>query len=143
QKKYENPGIERMRVLITGISNDLHPQNNVREFFVEVLETAREIQIVSSYPHPDIGAFRNMLSENNNNEVNVTIVEKPADLPDLSDFNVLIFYQMPAVPYLIDFFQKAKKQNKGIILIAGLKTNYATFNQLQSLVSITPKTITG
>jgi len=143
QKKYENPGIERMRVVISGITNDLHPQNNVREFFVEVLETSRQIQIVSTFPHPDIGAMRNILSENDNNEVNVTIVERPADLPDLSDFNVLIYYQMPAVPYLIDFFQKAKDQDKGIILTAGLKTNYKTFNQIQGLVSITPKTITG
>ena len=143
QKKYENPGIERLRVLITGINNDPHPQNNIREFFVEVLETARKIQIVSTFPHPDIGAMRNVLAENDNNEVGVTLVERPGDLPELADFNVLIFYQIPAVPYLIDFIEKAKAQNKGIILTSGLKTNYKTFNLIQDLVSITPKTPTG
>lgn len=142
-KKYENPGVERMRVMITGIFNDSHPQNNVREFFVEVLETARQIQIISTFPHPDIGAFRNVLESNENNEVEFTLVERPADLPALSDFNVLIFYQVPNVPYLLDFIQKAKDQDKGIILTAGLKTNFTAFNQTQGLVSITPKTITG
>lgn len=143
RKKYENPGVERLRVAVSGISNDSHPQNNVREFFVEVLETARQIQIVSTFPHPDIGAMHNILKDNENNEVEVTLVQGPGDLPDLEDFNVLILYQISNTPYLIDFIQKAKDQDKGIIMTAGLKTNFNAFNQSQNLVSITPKTITG
>lgn len=142
-KKYENPGVERLRVLVSGITNDLHPQNNVREFFVEVLETARQIQIVSTFPHPDLGAIREILAENENNEVGVTLVERPADLPDPSSFNILIFYQLPNVSFLLDYIKEAKAANKGIILTAGLQTNFQAFNQIQNLVSISPKTITG
>ncbi len=142
-RKYENPGVVRMRVLITGIENDPHLRNNAREFFVEVLETAREIQIVSTFPHPDIGAFRDILESNDNNEVEVTLVEGPGDLPPLNEFNVLIFHQLPNVPYLIDFVKQALNQEKGVILTAGLKTNYSAFNEIQDLVQITPRTISG
>lgn len=143
QRKYEVPGIERMRVLITGVDNDTNPENNIREFFVEVLETSRRIHIVSTFPHPDIGAMRQILESNEKNEVEVTLLEGPINLPDLADFNVLILYQIPNQPYLLDFVQKAKEQEKGVILTAGLKTNFTTFNQAQSLVAITPKTVSG
>lgn len=143
QRKYEVPGIERMRVLITGVENDTNPENNIREFFVEVLETSRRIHIVSTFPHPDIGAMRQILESNEKNEVEVTLLEGPINLPDLADFNVLILYQIPNQPYLLDFVQKAKEQEKGVILTAGLKTNFTTFNQAQGLVAITPKTVSG
>ncbi len=142
-KKYEEPGVVRMRAVITGIENDANPENNIREFFVEVLETARQIHIVSTFPHPDIGALRQILEANEKNEVEVSLIEGPVDLPDLADFNVLILYQIANQPYLLDFVRRAKEQEKGIILTAGLKTNFTTFNQAQGLVSITPRTISG
>ncbi|HLT93138.1 MAG TPA: vWA domain-containing protein [Membranihabitans sp.] len=142
-KKFEQPGVVRLRALIAGVENDVNPANNSREFFVEVLETSRQIHIVSTFPHPDIGALRQVLESNEKNEVEVTIMERPQDLPDLQDFSVLVMYQIPNQPYLLEFLQNAKRQEKGIILTAGLKTNFNTFNQAQGLVSITPRTITG
>lgn len=142
EKKYKNPGIERMRIILRGIENDKQLENNIREFFVEVLETARKIHIVSAIPHPDIGALNTILAENDNNEVTVSMVERPTDLPDMNDFNVLIFYQLPNVPFLINFAKQAITNKKGVILTAGINTTYSAFNELQDLVSVIPKTNT-
>lgn len=140
-KKYIKPGIQRLRARIRGVEADEQPQNNVREFFVEVLETARRIHIISAFPHPDIGAYRDILSKNSNNEIEVTITERSADLPDPDTYDVLILYQINHLkPYLTTYAEKALGQNKGLILTAGLRTQYSTFNFLQDLVHIEPKT---
>lgn len=140
-KKYEQPGIERLRVRISGVKEDEQPQNNIREFFVEVLETARQIHIVSTFPHPDISAIRDILAQNENNEVEVSIVTGKNDLPDPEEFNVLIVYQLTQSPYLADFVQKAINDHKGVILTAGLNTWLPLFNSVQDLVEIRQKTL--
>lgn len=141
EKNYPDPGIHRLRALIRGVESDDQPQNNTREFFVEVLETARKIHIVSIFPHPDIGALREILEQNTNNEVEVSITERSSDLPDIQDFDILIVYQINHLkPYLTKYTQDAIEEKKGVILTAGLKTQYTTFNHLQDLVQIQPKT---
>lgn len=141
EKKHTEPGIQRLRARIRGVEADEQPQNNIREFFVEVLETARKIHIVSAFPHPDIGAYRDILSKNSNNEVEVTITERSADLPDPDQYDVLLVYQINHLkPYLSKYTEQALKENKGVILTAGLKTQYSSFNFLQDLVHIQPKT---
>ena len=69
-------GIKHYRIKIKPKAGESNTSNNIRDFFIEVLDTRQKVLIVKNSPHPDISAIKSSLSGNSNYECSVkTAVE--------------------------------------------------------------------
>lgn len=62
-------GLQRFEVRCNVASNEANSQNNRSAFYVEVLESKRQVLIVSDAPHPDVSAIILALQEQDQTEV--------------------------------------------------------------------------
>ncbi|WP_116106184.1 hypothetical protein [Lewinella sp. IMCC34191] len=91
----DRPGVQRYRIAVTDIGNELTTANNQRDIFVDVLDARQRILILAEAPHPDIGALRQALVTGRNNEVEVAYA---ADFTgSAADFDLVILHHLPSV----------------------------------------------
>jgi len=64
-------GLQRYEVRCSVATNEVNSQNNRSAFYVEVLESKRQVLIVSDAPHPDVSAILLALQEQDQTEVKV------------------------------------------------------------------------
>ncbi|PPK87948.1 hypothetical protein CLV84_0907 [Neolewinella xylanilytica] len=91
----DRPGVQRYRIAVTAIGNEVTPANNQRDIFVDVLDARQRILILAEAPHPDIGALRQALVTGRNNEVEVAYGQ--AFTGNVADFDLVILHQLPSV----------------------------------------------
>jgi hypothetical protein len=88
------PGLQRYRVTARPVKDEVNQINNIRDFFVEVIDGRQKILILSYAPHPDIAAIRSALELNPNYEV---ISETPETFKgNFSPYSLVILHQLPA-----------------------------------------------
>ena len=98
---------------------------------MEVIDGGKNIEIISSFPHPDLSALKSWLQINKNFKVKMNVSESNLAISDNSD--LVIFYQIPnQMNSGKVLFDKAKSMNKSVMFILGTKTDYTAFNQLQA-----------
>lgn len=126
------------RVSLKSSRKEVNLKNNVKEFSVEVIDGSKQIEIISSFPHPDLSAIKSWLQLNKNFKVKLNVSETNLTLSDNSD--LIIFYQLPnQMNSGKALFDKAKLTGKSVLFILGTKTDYAAFNQLQNSYKINLK----
>lgn len=125
-------GLLRYRVSLTELTNELTYSNNVTEFVIEVIENKQVVLCVSSSPHPDIGAIRNILESAPGYEFRTMNM---ADFKgDLRDVNLLILHQATLGPV----GSNESPQNEiPVWYILGSQSSVAAFNAVKSGVEIT------
>ena len=124
-------GLQKYTVKISHLDNELTHQNNVRHFFIDVLDERQKIAIVFHAPHPDIAAIRGALEESDRYQVEVFSADRFNTDP--SKYQVLIWHQLPSATHpLSSALAQAQKEGVSQLFIMGEKTNIAAFNQLQT-----------
>ena len=119
------------RIRVTASGKEANLKNNTKEFAVEVIDGGKNIEIISSFPHPDLSALKSWLQINRNFKVKMNVSESNLAISDNSD--LVIFYQIPnQMNSGKVLFDKAKSMNKSVMFILGTKTDYAAFNQLKT-----------
>ena len=131
----DKPGIQRFRVTAGAISGEAISANNSKDIFIEVLDARQKILILAAVPHPDLTAIRQSLNNNKNYEV---MVEFVSDFKkNVADFDFVILHQLPSrINDATGILNTIQTRNIPRLFIAGMQTNYARLNQVQSLVSI-------
>lgn len=133
QFKIINPaqGKHHYRVQVVEGSKEKNLRNNYKDFFVDVVDGTKQIEILSNFPHPDISAIKSMLEINKSFKVKLTLSDGNPNFSDKSD--LLILYQIPNNytngKQIID---RAKLLGKSVLFMLGTQTNYNSFNQIQS-----------
>jgi len=129
-------GLQRYRIVLEAVEGEHIIQNNVREIFVQVLESRRKVLILGAVPHPDLAAFKNSLDNNFNYEAETFIFDdfkKPVE-----DYSLVILHQIPwtknPAAQLIDRINKA---DIPVLYVIGSETNINAFNGLKAGLSIT------
>jgi hypothetical protein len=128
-------GIKRYRVEIEPIEEEISIENNIREFFIEVIDSRQKVLIIGAGPHPDIGAIRQSLDANENYETEVFLIQDFTK--NILDYNMIIWHQLPSNN------QKASSQiaiamqaNLPQLFVLGARSNINAFNQLQTGVQV-------
>ncbi len=57
----DQPGVQRYRISVSGIGDEVSQSNNSRDIFVDVLDARQQILILANAPHPDLTAIRQAL----------------------------------------------------------------------------------
>ncbi len=131
----DRPGVLRFRIVAGAVSGEAVAANNSKDIFVEVLDARRKILVLAAAPHPDLTAVKQSLSNNKNYEVTVAFITDFRQ--NVADFDFVVLHQLPArandATGVLNAIQTRRIPR---LFIAGMQTNFARLNQVQSLVTI-------
>lgn len=120
-------GVHSYKATLSSVENEKNKFNNVKNFAVEVIDQRTEIALVSNIVHPDLGAIKKAIESNVQRKVTFFKANK---IKELSNFNVLIFYQPTSE------FKSILSQNENLktnsLIITGLNTDFNFLNQYQN-----------
>ncbi len=128
-------GMKRYRVELTPIEGEISTENNVTEFFIEVIDSRQKVLIMALSPHPDVGALKEALSTSQNFETEVALIREFRG--NLADFDVIIWHQIPSQAIVADnLLTQANRLGKAQLFIIGAGSNLAAFNRLQTGIQV-------
>lgn len=122
-------GLQRYKVKLSSLSEEVSTFNNVRDVFIDVLDARQKIVILSEAPHPDIAAIKESIEANQNYEVESYMLDN-FDKP-LKKYNLVILHQIPnSNAFATKLLNEIKVGNIPVWLFSGDNTilNTATSN---------------
>lgn len=128
-------GVQRYRVSLSGIGDEVSTENNSRDIFIDVLDARQKILLLAAAPHPDIAALRQALLKGENNEVEVAYARNFT--ANLRDFDLVVLHQLPAIgAEMSQVISGLKAARKPCWFIVGEQSNMQQFNAAQTLLNI-------
>ncbi len=88
-------GLQKYSISIDPLNGELSAANNLKEIFVEVLDSKSRVLLVSGSPHPDISAINQAIISNLNYEVDEFLLNDFTGNPE--NYSMVILYQLPSV----------------------------------------------
>ena len=131
----DQAGVQRYRISLSEIAGEATTVNNSKDIFIDVLDARQKILVLGNAPHPDITAFRQALSNNQNYEVTTATVANLEEAPRAFDF--IILHNLPSAENAATTVLNAIAQEKiPHLFVVGNQTDLQQFNQVQRLLSI-------
>lgn len=129
------PGVIRYRLKLSPLEGEFNYVNNVKEFFVEVLDARQKILLLALAPHPDLGALKNIISENKNYEVEIAYV---GDFNGkVSGYNMVFFHNLPSSSHdITSLIHQLNLNSIPRIFIVGMQTSAQKLNTHQNVIQI-------
>ena len=119
-------GIAKFKATISSSIKEKNQINNAKNFAVEVIDQRSEVALISAINHPDLGALKRSIEQNQQRKVTIL---KPSEVKSLQNYNVLILYQ-PNTSFKAIFDQN-KVAQINTFLITGTATDFGFLNQIQ------------
>ncbi len=130
-------GLKHYSAEIEIAENEKNIKNNKITFVVNVLDDKQKILILSSGPHPDIGAIKYTLEQQKSYEVSV-FHEEPYP-SNFSDFNLVILHQLPTAGKSMSGITGNEELSiVPLLFIIGSKTFLPQLNALASGAEVKP-----
>lgn len=125
------PGIQRYRIKLTPVENEISVANNQQDIFIDVLEGKQKILLLAEAPDPDITAIKQAIKANKNYELDDFII---GDFDrSVLEYNLVILHGLPSTQNRIkDLLDKMDKENTPILYIVTKKNNLQLFNNLNT-----------
>lgn len=131
-------GLKHYRVEVKVNRTDLVPENNYRDFYVEVLENRTRILLLAAAPHPDIAVIRQALESLPQYELSLKWAKQPVQLNEEPD--LIILHQFPTTSSAASpWFKLVLSKEWPCWFITGSQTSLIHFNQLQQSLKITTR----
>lgn len=121
-------GLQRYSATVQPFSEEKNKTNNTRNFEVEVIDQATNVAIVSKYIHPDLGALKKAIEQNE--QRNVTFLKPDEALLKLEEYQLFILYQ-PERSFSA-LYTELQRLNKNTWTISGLNTDWNFLNAVQN-----------
>ena len=119
-------GIAKYKAIISSNIKERNTVNNTKSFAVEVIDQRSEIALISAINHPDLGALKRSIEQNQQRKVTLL---KPNEVKSLQNYNVLILYQPNAS--FKPIFDQNKVAQVNTFLITGTASDFNFLNQIQ------------
>ncbi len=130
----KEPGIQHYRLSVSAIKGEKNIINNVKDFYIEVLDARQKILILANSPHPDISAIKEAITNNKNYTVTVSYISEPKVNP--LEFDFVIFHQLPSITNPIDgIINNMNIKRISRLFIVGSQTNTKQLNSLQNAIT--------
>jgi hypothetical protein len=128
-------GVVRYRLRLSAVPGEFNSANNVKEFFVEILDARQKVLLLANAPHPDLAALKNIITTNKNYDAEIVYMGEFSG--NISKYNLIILHNLPSEKYDLSAINSQIQKNKiPTIFIVGMQTSLAKFNQLQNVISI-------
>lgn len=128
-------GVQRYRISLAPVANEVTTANNSKDIFVDVLDARQKILILANSPHPDLTALKQSIGTNKNYEVTVQYADDPAI--NIAAFDFVVLHQLPSAQnQIVGVLNQLNGSKKPRLFIVGQQTDLRLLNQAQSLLSI-------
>ncbi len=129
-------GVQRYRLQLAQVKNEVTYVNNVRDFFVEVIDGRLNVLLLANSPHPDLAVWKAALLAQRNYEVEIEMASDLV-LQDLKNYDLVVLHQLPSSKQLIQpVLDEIQKLEMPKIIVIGYQTDLYAFNYAQSLLNI-------
>lgn len=113
-------GFSEYTIEIRPLNNESNYQNNLRSFYIEVLDARSKVLLLANGPHPDMGAIKNTLVQDKNLEV---ITKRKLDNPaQIKEFDLIIWHE-PEKGFSDEVLNQITFHNKSVWFIIGPNTS--------------------
>jgi hypothetical protein len=128
--------VQHFRAQLNTVDGEYSTANNVKDFFVEVLDSRQQILILAAAPHPDIAALRQAIEKNKNYQVEVKFLSDALGL-NYNSFNTVVLHQIPTVNGMPqNLAEQLAKSKTSLWFIVGSQTNIAQLNKMQNAIQV-------
>ncbi len=129
-------GVQHYRVQLSQVRNEVTYTNNVRDFFIEVIDSRLSVLILANSPHPDLAVWRAALLGERNYEVDIHMATD-ITVDQLKKYDLVILHQLPSVKNPIqNILNELDKKGTPRIFIVGFQTDLNAINQAQPILNI-------
>lgn len=129
-------GVQHYRVQLAQVRNEVTYVNNVRDFFVEVIDGRLKVLLLANSPHPDLAVWRAALLEQKNYEVDIQMASDMT-VAKLKGYDLVVLHQLPSAKFPVRDIQDAlKDQHIPVIYVLGYQTDLFAFNTAQSILQV-------
>lgn len=127
--KAKSPGIQRFKVNLKPLDEEILKTNNTKSFGIEVIDQSFKIALISAISHPDLAAIKAIATAQKHYSI---MRLKPTEfLDNPSDYDLLVLYQPDqSFSPILDYINK-KPINT--FTISGTHTNWSFLNDAQSI----------
>ncbi|WP_233752843.1 hypothetical protein [Flavilitoribacter nigricans] len=128
-------GVQRFRISLSPVSNEVSTVNNTKDIFIDVLDARQKVLVLANSPHPDITALRQSLTSNENYEVEVAYIANFTD--PIAEYDMVILHQLPSIGNSAEaVINEINNRKIPVLYIVGGQTDINRFNRVQSLLTI-------
>ncbi len=129
-------GIIHYKIELSSVAGEMSTINNVRDIYVEVIESKQKVLVVGNSPHPDLGAIKLSLESSQNYTVKVVMAE--AFEGNLSEYNLVILHNLPSNDHPVkELLGKITSSSIPTWYILGTQTSIPMFNALSTGLNVT------
>jgi hypothetical protein len=132
QARAGETGLHTIRVELSPLAGERNTGNNTKTAALEVIDETTRISLVSSHPHPDIGALSRSIKENKQRQVRV--VSPSGAMKAIADTDLWILYQPDAS--FRPLYEELAKGKAPTITISGELTDWDFLNSVQATVRL-------
>jgi hypothetical protein len=131
-------GIQRYKIIVENVKDEVSTTNNIKDFYVEVLDGKQKVLIVANATHPDIAAIKTSIDANMNFESELVYSDETN--VEIEKYNLCILHQLPSnrVNSSTPLLKKIQNANISLWYIIGNASNLNDFNSLNAGLKIIP-----
>lgn len=129
-------GVNKIRVSLSTVSNEISKINNYKDIYVEVLDARQKILVLGEAPHPDMSALKTIISNNKNYETDIKLITD--DNINIHVYDLVIFHNLPSQNHNInELISVLNSKKKSRLFILGSQIDHNMFNESQDVLNIT------
>ena len=129
-------GVQRYRVQLSQVRNEVTYVNNVRDFFVEVIDGRLKVLAIANSPHPDLAVWRSALLSQKNYEIDIRMAGE-VNAQQVKNYDLVILHQLPSARNSItNILNEINSSGIPKIFVTGYQTDVNAFNQAQPFLNI-------
>ena len=128
-------GVRKYSLRLSRIDGEDSYSNNVRDIFVEVLDSRIKVLLLSAAPHPDVAAIKYAITSHENYEVETALAADFNKSP--AGYNLLILNQLPSHDIASDKINELiERSNIPVLFVLGKNSDYRNAEILKSGLKI-------
>jgi hypothetical protein len=117
-------GQNKVEIRLSTFDNEKNKSNNVRTFYVDVIDGKKKVALWASAPHPDLGMLRTTINSNENYEANIFLSGFEVN----GDYDLVVLHNWFATQAQLNLYEKLRVSGVPTLVIAGNQFNARIFN---------------
>lgn len=124
------PGMQKYVLKAVPLPNEKNIKNNVREFYIDIIENKQQVALLAAAPHPDLASIKNSIERNENYKVDLFIADEFNE-SEVNKYQLLILHQLPSsIGTLGNIFNTIENKNIPCWIILGNQSYLDLFNRM-------------
>lgn len=123
----QSVGVHTYEAIIEVLPDEKNTVNNSQKFAVEVIDQKTNVLVLSSYKHPDLGAFKKSIETNQQRSVDIKYTDNQEI--DFGEYQLVILFQ-PDNNFK-NAFGQIEQLELNSLTVTGTKTDYIFLNKNQ------------